>query len=142
MARRQGRELALQMLFASTFWPDCQKESGLLVLDTVNDEEETKNYSKLIFLGILKNEREIEDIISKHLENWKMDRLFMVDKCIIQVAVFEMMFLKDAPPSVVIDQAVRLAKKFGGDESGRFVNGMLGAIFRNWKENAKEEADS
>jgi N utilization substance protein B len=130
------------MLFASTFWPDSQKESGLLVLDTVDDEIETKNYSKLIFLGILKNEKEIEEIISRYLENWKMDRLFMVDKCIIQVAVYEMMFLKDAPPSVVIDQAVRLAKKFGGDESGRFVNGMLGAIFRNWNENATEEADS
>ncbi len=131
MQRRQGRELALQMLFASSYFPENEREQGLLVLESSEPDSEVASFAKTLFLGILKSRAEIDKIISKHLENWDLSRLWLVDKSILQIAIYELLFLKDSPPSVVIDQAVRLAKKFGGDESGSFVNGILGAIFRS-----------
>lgn len=130
--RKAGRELALQMLFSSCFYADTfSHDAGLKVLETTEADPETTEFARHLYNGTIENLNKIDELIKKKLENWNIDRLHNVDKSIIRLAVFELTEEEnETPPSVVIDQAVRIAKKFGGEESGRFVNGILGAIYR------------
>lgn len=132
MNRRAGRELALQMLFAGSFWKDEIHLAGKNVLRTSSIDLEVADFAKELFEGTIENLEKIDEIISKKLNNWKLGRLHLVDRSIIRLAVFELLNPEETPASVVIDQAVRLGKKFGGDESGRFINGILGGIYREF----------
>ncbi len=138
MGRRQSREIALQMLFASEFDSSDPKTSGLMVLQTTDADEESKEFAKVLFIGVLNEKDELDRIISKYLENWKLDRLFTIDRSVLRLSLYELKNLPDTPSSVVIDQAVRLAKKFGNDESSKFINGILGAFFRSNNEKNKD----
>lgn len=137
MGRRQSREIALQMLFASEFDSLDPITAGLMVLQTTDADEESKEFAKELFLGVLKDRDELDRTISKYLENWKLDRLFTIDRSVLRLSLYELKNLPDTPSSVVIDQAVRLAKKFGNDESSKFINGILGAFFRSNNEKSK-----
>ena len=138
MGRRQSREIALQMLFASEFDSTDPKTAGLMVLQTTDTDEESKEFAKELFLGVLRDRDDLDRIISKYLENWKLDRLFTIDRSVLRLSLYELKNLPDTPSSVVIDQAVRLAKKFGNDESSKFINGILGAFFRSNNEKNKD----
>lgn len=138
MGRRQSRELALQMLFASEFNVRDIKNAGLMVIQTSDADTESKDFAKELFLGVLENIDELDTVISKFLENWKLDRLFTIDRSILRLSLFELKHFPDTPASVVIDQAVRMAKKFGNDDSSKFINGILGAIFRAGNEKNKD----
>jgi N utilization substance protein B len=137
MGRRQSRELALQMLFAAEFNVRDLKNAGLMVIQTSDADSESKDFAKELFLGVLGNLEELDSMISKFLENWKLDRLFTIDRSILRLSLFELKHFPDTPASVVIDQAVRMAKKFGNDDSSKFINGILGAIFRAGNEKNK-----
>ena len=138
MGRRQSRELALQMLFASEFVSSDNKDAGLLVIQTSDADDESKEFAKDLFLGVMSDQQELDETISKFLENWKLDRLFVIDRCILRLSLYELLKIPDTPSSVVIDQAVRLAKKFGNDDSSKFINGILGAVFRSRNEKNKD----
>ena len=142
MNRRAGRELALQMLFAGCFWNGDLELAGKNVLKTSTIDPEVGEFANSIFEGTLASLAKIDELISARLNNWKLDRLHKVDLSIIRMAVFELLHPEETPSSVVIDQAVRLGKKFGGDESGRFVNGILGGIFRELEKKNDEEKGS
>ncbi len=142
MNRRAGRELALQMLFAGSFWKDEIHHAGKNVLTTSSVDPEVADFAKSLFDGTIENLVAIDDIISKKLDNWKLGRLHLVDRAIIRLAVFELLYPKETPASVIIDQAVRLGKKFGGDESGRFINGILGGIYREFIKKDETENNS
>lgn len=138
MGRRQSRELALQMLFAAEFDQNDIRNAGLMVIQTSDADSESKDFAKELFLGVLSNLSELDSIISKFLENWKLDRLFIIDRSILRLSLYELKKIPDTPASVVIDQAVRMAKKFGNDDSSKFINGILGAIFRADNEKNKD----
>ncbi|MBP7733389.1 MAG: transcription antitermination factor NusB [Caldisericia bacterium] len=138
MGRRQSRELALQMLFAAEFDQNDIRNAGLMVIQTSDADSESKDFAKELFLGVLSSLDELDSIISKFLENWKLDRLFIIDRSILRLSLYELKKIPDTPASVVIDQAVRMAKKFGNDDSSKFINGILGAIFRAGNEKNKD----
>lgn len=138
MGRRQSRELALQMLFAAEFNQKDIRNAGLMVIQTSDADSESKDFAKELFLGVLSSLDELDSIISKFLENWKLDRLFTIDRSILRLSLYELKKIPDTPASVVIDQAVRMAKKFGNDDSSKFINGILGAIFRAGNEKNKD----
>lgn len=138
MGRRQSRELALQMLFAGEFDQKDIRNAGLMVIQTSDADLESKEFAKELYLGVLLHLDELDDTISKFLENWKLDRLFVIDRSILRLSLYELKFVPDTPSSVVIDQAVRMAKKFGNDDSSKFINGILGAIFRAGNEKNKD----
>ncbi|NTU60770.1 MAG: transcription antitermination factor NusB [Caldiserica bacterium] len=138
MGRRQSRELALQMLFAAEFDQKDIRNAGLMVIQTSDADLESKEFAKDLYLGVLLHLDELDDTISKFLENWKLDRLFVIDRSILRLSLYELKFVPDTPASVVIDQAVRMAKKFGNDDSSKFINGILGAIFRAGNEKNKD----
>ena len=87
------------------------------------------DFTRLLLEGVQTHNREIDDLVSMVSENWSLVRMPLVDRSILRLATFEMLFLDEVPYSVSINEAVELAKSFGGeDESSRFVNGVLGRI--------------
>ena len=80
--------------------------------------------------GVAKNLPSIDEIITKHAPEWPMDQIPVVDRNVLRLGVYELMFLKQVPPKVAINEAVELGKTFGGESSGKFVNGVLGTIYK------------
>lgn len=128
--RRQAREWAVQFLFQTEFNPG-DLEAALVVF--WNDEEKKpqerdRTYVDEVVRGVLEKQREIDRTISKYTDNWDVDRLGVLDRIVLRVASYEMLFRTDIPPVVSINEAVEIAKAYSGKESGRFVNGVLDRI--------------
>jgi len=83
--------------------------------------------------GTVKNIEEIDEIIKKTAPEWPIEQIAPVDRSVLRLGIYELNFLKDAPPKVVINEAVELAKTFGGETSGKFVNGVLGTLYEEEK---------
>ena len=133
VGRRRGRILAFQALVA---W-----DMGVSVLDDLltfswqqteklESELEPDKYlfPKMMVLGTIENITEIDKVIQENLDNWVMDRLNSVDKAILRLSVYSLLYQKDTPPPIVIDEAINLAKDFGTDDSYKFVNAVLDSI--------------
>lgn len=81
--------------------------------------------------GVLANEAEIREVISKHAPEWPFDKIAGVDRAILEIAVYEMLHSPDVPPVVALDEAIELAKTYGNESSSKFVNGVLNALLKN-----------
>jgi len=135
-SRRKGRILAFQALYSwDTFYSqtgDVSIPEGLLdfpwVEPTIPLDEEVSAFSRLLATGTTENIAVIDSTIEKHLENWELKRLNKVDLAILRMSVYTLMFQTDIHPSIVIDEAIDIAKEFGTDDSYRFVNGVLDSI--------------
>lgn len=131
-ARRKGRILAFQALYAYelTEYP-IEELVSFSWLDQENQErvrDESLDFARLITQGTLENLREIDENIKKQLEHWDFSRLNKVDLAILRISVYCLIYQKDIPPSVTIDEAIDIAKEFGTDDSYRFINGVMDGI--------------
>lgn len=95
---------------------------------TLDSQNEVKGYAVDIAEAFQKNHVEIDDIIQKHAKNWDLQRLVKMDKDILRIAISELLFIKDAPMKVVVDEALELAKKYSTDDSASFINGILAKV--------------
>ncbi len=130
--RHLSRELALQHLFSNDFISDKGSViefdiSQLTQLDEI-DEYNQDLYDSLI-TGVIDNRSQIDEIITKFAPQWPISQMKLVDIQILRMSIFEAFIGKMTPPKVAIDEAIELAKEFGGDSSSKFVNGVLGAIY-------------
>ncbi len=132
-ARRRGRILAVQALYA---W-DINKQpvEGLCRFEWVDPEEredleEAFTFARLLLTGTLQEIEQIDELIRAQLENWDFSRVSRVELAILRVSVYALRFQSGIPPRVVIDEAIDIAKRFSGDESYRFINGVLDAIHK------------
>lgn len=125
--RRRARQLALQILFQA----DVGKFSvaDALAAHRAERPREDWPFISLLCMGVANRRRLLDEMIGPHLTDWSLDRLAAVDRNILRLALYEMRFM-DTPARVVINEAVELAKTYGGRESGRFVNGILGSLHR------------
>lgn len=127
-ARRHARIAAFQTLYA---WEESHSDTEALFgfdwLDKKLDEQ-AMVFASLIIGGTLENIKSIDDQIRLHLKNWSFERLSRVDLAILRTSTYALLYQKDIPSSVTIDEAVEIAKKFGSPESYRFVNGVLDGI--------------
>lgn len=144
MKPRLARELALQSLYQMRLNDVTAGEAA----DTAIREAEQENEANLnvgdgrlsrdavlaLVEGTLRHQAEIDELLSGYLKGWKLDRLSKVDREILRLAVFEMIYREDVPPKVVVNEAIELAKQFGSEESGKFVNGVLGQMIRELDE--------
>jgi N utilization substance protein B len=126
--RREGREIALKALFQNDMVETPIDDALLMLFEDLIPRKEVRGFAELISRGTIAHHEEIDDIINRFAENWSLDRMANVDRSIIRIATYEMIFLDDIPASVSINEAVELAKKYSTAESGRFVNGILGNI--------------
>lgn len=132
-SRHLGREIVMKALFACEFKGGDPKQ----VLESVCKEFEGKvsdlSFAFELFDGVTKNIPKIRELITKHAPQWPVEHIAPVDRAILEIAVYEMLYSKDVPPVVAIDEAIEIAKKFGGENSQKFVNGVLNAIFESKK---------
>ncbi|MCD8500433.1 MAG: transcription antitermination factor NusB [Bacillaceae bacterium] len=130
MNRRLARIKAVQSLFQV----DMNKtEVDTAIENVLEDEEQIGDFLNQLVQGTVDNLSEIDNVFIKHLENWTLDRVGSVDRSVIRMGIFEMMFLEDIPINVTLNESVEVAKSFGGEESGRFVNGVLSKIAKTLK---------
>lgn len=92
---------------------------------------EALDFSRKIIKGTLDNIAEIDDIIKKYTKNWKFERIEKIDKTILRMSIFSLLKMEDIPPAVTINEAIELGKKFGGENSGTFINGILDSVRKN-----------
>ncbi len=125
--RRRSRELALQVLFQHDVGRVPVQEA--LAAARGGSAGPEWALAETLCLGVPKHMKELDRIIERHLSDWTLDRLASADRVILRIALYEIMHLQ-TPAAVAISEAVVLAKRYGTGESGRFVNGVLGAIVR------------
>jgi len=131
MKRRKAREHALQILFQL----DIKKEKpSAAVLKRFwaefQQDEEVKAFAEEIIKGTFKHVDKINKLIEECAQNWSIDRMAVVDRNVLRMAIYEILYRMDIPTSVTINEAIEIAKKFGTDESGSFVNGILDRVAR------------
>ncbi len=133
--RSMSRRTAVQVLYACEMRNLSDKKSHEFSpeemflageLDVI--EGKIDDYAKKLISGVIENKEKIDELLKRSSKNWALDRMSLVDLNVIRVSTFEMMCVKDVPVSVSIDEAVELAKGFGGEQSHKFVNGILGGI--------------
>lgn len=127
-ARREGRELALQLLYALELNPIELEEMLRLSRENSRASDEVREFAELLVSGVVANRDPIDKIIVEKSKNWAISRMARVDLNIIRLAVFELVFLSDIPRNVTINEAIEVAKKFGTEDSPSFINGMLDEI--------------
>lgn len=141
MSRRQGREIALQALYQleinSAESAEQEEMYENLALDTAFQEAEakvsqaTREFARSLVEGTRAHISEIDACIEEASRDWKITRMATVDRNIARIAVYEMKFAEPAlTPNIAINEAVELSKKYGSDESARFINGILGAMVK------------
>ncbi len=131
--RRQSRELSLQILFQTEFAPQMNLKDLSSVFEKTFDHS-VMEYTMTVVEGVNANKERIDAKISSASAHWKIDRMASVDRNILRIAVYEMIFAKETlEPKIVINEAIEIAKIFGTQESSAFVNGLLDQILRNEK---------
>ena len=127
--RRRARELAIQVLFHMEFNPGDPGESFERVCESFGPPKEIRPYSREVVVGVWENRTDLDRLISRSSKNWRVERMSRVDINILRIAIYEVLYMKDVPPKVSIDEAVELGKRYGTEESGAFINGILDHIY-------------
>ena len=131
-SRRKARILAFQTLFSKDFNNNSIKE--LIKFDWMDEtklenyDDETITFAKLLIVGTLENLDEIDSAIKNQLESWDFNRIVKVELAILRLSVYSILFQKDIPLAVTINEAIDIAKDYGSDDAYRFINGILDGI--------------
>lgn len=164
--RHDAREWALQFLFQSEFNRDASLDKAFQYFWQFQDEwgaagaaegaapsasgdsahatkgrAKARRFAEELARGVIAHHREIDPLIEKHATNWEIDRMGIVDRNVMRIAVYEMLHREDIPPVVSINEAVDLAKAFSSVESGKFVNGILDRVRQDIDRPARDAVD-
>jgi N utilization substance protein B len=125
-ARSKSRKGALDLLYEA----DIRNQSAVVIHDERKSEADVliRDYTSLLLRGVTDNRRKIDELISTYAEGWDMDRMPAVDRNILRIGIFELLWCHDIPDSVAINESLELAKTLSTDESAGYVNGILGRI--------------
>jgi N utilization substance protein B len=134
-SRRKSRELALQTLYACEVG-DAADVGRVMeaIIEDRSDGAAIGRYAKLLAEKTIASLKEIDSLLALHAANWDLKRMTAIDRNILRMAVAELMFCADVPFKVVIDEAVELAKQYGTDDSGKFVNGVIDSIHKEMQQ--------
>jgi transcription antitermination protein NusB len=129
MSRKTAREVAMKLAFARLFGGEDTYEA-ILEKSGINEKptEDDMSYSDQVIRGIEEHGTELDEKIAELAIGWSIDRMPRVDLSILRVAIYEMLYMDAIPSSVSINEAVELAKRFGGEKSSSYINGMLGTL--------------
>lgn len=168
--RRKAREVALQVLYeldvvkmevreaVSLFWShftapeevfepfwdyfDNPEDARKRHLKNFSVSAETKNFSTLLIEGAWQKRHEIDKVISDCSEHWSISRMSRVDRSILRMAVYELLYCEDIPPKVTLNEAIDLGKTYGSENSGSFINGILDALYGKLQKTEKKPEES
>lgn len=146
MSRKQAREIALHLVFEMGF-RNLETEEMLedrldeSILSSISEEiklyagkitEKDTSYIKEVVNGVAHHVQELDELIEKNAKGWSMKRISRMTIAVLRLAIYEMKYVNDVPVGVAINEAVELAKTYETDDTGSFVNGILGTISREW----------
>ena len=140
--RHIARTIVLQSLFEWDFNNGQKKIEEILkhVKKEFTPEFDDKGFSLELIKKILKNKKEIDSLITKFAPEWPLDQITNIDRNILRIGVYELKLDKEIPPKVAINEAIELAKAFGGDASSKFINGVLGSIYKKMIEKGEKQS--
>lgn len=130
MSRRLARELTFQILFQIDIGRMPWQEAVKNTLNEYRLSDEERRFIEEVVRGIVSECRTLDDALSRISSEWTLSRMAGTDRSILRLAAYELLFREDIPAEVSINEAVELAKKYGEEDSGRFVNGILGALIK------------
>ncbi len=140
--RHLARTLAMQALYE---WDFNLKQKDLhpeILLGRIKKDFapsfDDENFSKNLIAGVQKNLAAIDKIITQYAPEWPISQITVIDRNVLRLGVYELQFSGNVPPKVAINEAIELAKTFGGESSGKFVNGVLGSIFKDMEHSSKK----
>jgi N utilization substance protein B len=128
VSRRKSRELALQILFLIDFSALSAREIFPPFVQEFRNQKELDDFTKELVEGVEKHREAIDKLIRQYSEHWSLKRISRVDRNILRLAIFELLWCLDIPPNVSINEAVELAKRFGTEKSSAFINGILDRV--------------
>jgi N utilization substance protein B len=128
--RRLARECALEVLYRLDLVGDEPEGTIAEIMFRKNPSDDAEAYLRRLIDAVTGNQPEIDPILRKHLKRWRLERLTVLDRAILRLAAAEILYFDDVPPKVSINEAVEVAKKYGDDDAGKFVNGVLDSVFR------------
>ena len=126
-SRHQSRERALQILFQY----DIHGKPGLWLDEfwkPLKDDEESRAFAERLVAGVQEHKKDLDSMIGRYATNWKISRMQIVDRNILRLGAFELLWLDEVPARVTMNEAIELAKDFGDEEAAKFVNGILDKI--------------
>jgi N utilization substance protein B len=126
--RHQARELALKVLFQLEASEDDPEEVLMYHASEGAATDEVTTFARQLVQGVIANHDKLDAILSAASEHWRLDQMAKVDRIILRIAVYEIAIDRKVPTKAAINESIELAKTFSGDESGRFVNGILGRV--------------
>jgi N utilization substance protein B len=134
--RHLGRIVAMQSLYEYDFRDGEEAKLDLPPilernLDEFRDNIDDTDFVKDVVEGVHKHQAQIDAIIAPAAPEWPVEQIAKIDKIVLRIGVYELMVKREVPPKVAINEAVELAKTFGGENSSKFINGVLGTIYRN-----------
>ncbi|MBI2628431.1 MAG: transcription antitermination factor NusB [Candidatus Niyogibacteria bacterium] len=144
--RHLSRSIVLQTLFEWDFNDQDDKKIPAILERNIKEFApgfEDNGFTAALMEGILKKRKQLDDIIEKAAPEWPIEQVALIDRNVLRIGLFELLFgnREEAPPKVAINEAIELAKSFGGDSSGKFVNGVLGTVYREIGEPGKDETN-
>ena len=131
-ARRKARELALQMLYQHDMSGNAPDTIVATFEDLQKSKPNTREFATKIFKGTVENLPKIDEMIVQQADNWRIERMAVVDRNIIRMSIYEFLHENDTPKLVVIDEAIEIGKKFGTQKSSQFINGILDGILKRY----------
>lgn len=140
--RHLARTLAMQSLFE---WDFMNKKTTDLphIIDYAYHEfapeMKDKSFTEKIVNSVIKNLKKIDGYITKYAPEWPLEQITTIDRNILRIGIYELVYDKDIPSKVAINEAIEIAKTFGGESSGKFINGVLGSIYKDIGETEKTE---
>lgn len=126
--RRKSRESALQVLYQRDITGQDGARGLAQLREHLRPEEGEVEFTDRLVQGVLDHGQEIDQVIEGHSENWRLGRMPAVDRNILRIATFELLYCEEIPPKVTLNEAIELGKRFGSDESASFINGILDRI--------------
>ena len=129
--RRRARELALQILYQIDGTHEEAGRALAVFFKSFGIQDEARTYCQRIVSGVSEHREEIDSLIEKYAENWKIDRMTRIDRNILRIGAYELLYCEDIPPKVTLDEAIDIGKRFGSEESGAFINGILDRMSQN-----------
>jgi len=143
--RRRAREQALKLLYQMDVAPARDLDAALELFwkeRGEKDSEEVRSYADTIVRGVLEATGRIDDLITSHTHNWRLERIAAVDRNILRMAIFEFLYQPEVPRAVVINEAIEVAKRYSTEESSQFINGVLDGIRRILKEGGEQAGET
>jgi transcription antitermination factor NusB len=128
--RHVGRELALKALYQIDIRGGASNEDLVLFFDSFTADERSRKFALTLVEGVRREQVTIDKKLAGALEHWSIGRLSRIDHNILRLGAYELLWMEDIPARVTIDEAIELAKAYGDQESGRFVNGVLDEMAR------------